>query len=99
MRETIGFVFTHHVSRIPLRTMFFRFIIYSILAYLAIRFIRRLLSPARPRGPRVATRAGGPAQLIRCQNCGMFVTQTSALLVGGREFCSRACAQKINRVV
>ena len=88
-------MFTHYD---PLTTMFFRFVLYCILAYLAIRFVRRLLSPARPRGPRVATRDGGPAQMIRCQNCGMFVTQTSALLVGGREFCSTACAQKTNRV-
>src|SRR5687768_11172153 len=105
MCDRSGFVFTNHASRItnhesritnPPTTMFFRFIIYCLLAYIVLRFVRRLLSPVRP--PRVASRNGGAAQLIRCQNCGMFVTQTSALLVGGREFCSRSCAQKTNKV-
>jgi len=78
--------------------MFFRFLIYSLLAYLAIRFVRRLLAPASGGGSRAATRRAGPAQMIRCENCGMFITQTSALLIGGREYCSKSCAQKPNRV-
>jgi len=76
--------------------MLLRFIIYTILAYLVLRFVRKLLSPSKP-----ATRAtGGPrsAQMIRCENCGMFITQASALLVAGREFCSKACAQQGSRV-
>lgn len=79
------------------KTMFFRFIVYCILAYLAIRFVRRLLSPP-VRGSSRAPREPTPSHMIRCENCGMFITQTSALLVGGREFCSRSCAQKVNSV-
>ena len=78
--------------------MFFRFIIYCVLAYLAIRFVRRLLAPAPGRSSRSAPREAGPAQMTRCESCGMFIIQTSALLVGGREFCSKSCAQKVNRV-
>ena len=78
--------------------MFFRFILYCILAYLALRFVRRLLSPGRLGGSRAAKREAMPAQMIRCENCGMFITQTSALFVAGREFCSKSCAQKVNRV-
>lgn len=83
---------THHESRF--RAMFFRFILYCILAYFAVRFVKRLLNPAPVRGSRAAARDDGPAPMIRCENCGMFIIQTSALLVGGREFCSKSCAQK-----
>ena len=72
----------------------FRFIIYCVLAYFAYRFVRRLLSPASGGG----SHAARPAQMIRCENCGMFITQTSALLAGGREYCSKSCVQKVNRV-
>lgn len=78
--------------------MFFRFIVYCVLAYLALRFVRRLLSPRSGAGSRAAKREAMPAQMIRCENCGMFITQTSSLLVAGREFCSKSCAQKVNRV-
>ena len=78
--------------------MSIRFLIYCVLAYLAFRFVRRLLTPATGGGVFKATRESGPAQMIRCDNCGMFITQTSAFLVGGREFCSKSCAQKVNRV-
>jgi len=77
--------------------MFLRFILYCILAYLALRLVRRLLTPTAG-SSRTATREARPAQMIRCENCGMFITQTSALLVGGREFCSKSCAQGVNRV-
>lgn len=76
----------------------FRFIIYCVLAYFAYRFVRRLLSPASGGGSGAATREARPAQMIRCENCGMFITQTSALLAGGREYCSKSCVQKVNRV-
>jgi hypothetical protein len=76
-----------------------KFILYCIVAYLALRFVRRLLSPLRSGGgSRAAKREAVPAQMIRCENCGMFITQTSSLLVAGREFCSKSCAQKVNRV-
>ena len=77
--------------------MFLRFIIYSVLTYLVIRFVRRLLSSGPRRQSRVRPREAGSAQMIRCESCGMFITQSSALLVGGREFCSKPCAQKVNR--
>ena len=80
------------------KIMFFRFIFYCILAYLAIRFVRRLLSPPVPGSSRATPREPTPSHMIRCENCGMFITQTSALLVGGREFCSSSCAQKVNSV-
>lgn len=78
--------------------MLVRFLIYSLLAYLAFRFVSKLLAPASHRSSKAAPRESGPAQMIRCENCGMFITQTSALLVGGHEFCSKSCAQKVNRV-
>jgi hypothetical protein len=91
---------TNHELRITFsEQMFFRFILYCVLAYFALRFVRRLLSPPRSvGGSRAAKREAVPAQMIRCENCGMFITQTSALLVAGREFCSKSCAQKVNRV-
>jgi|SRR6266705_61577 len=94
---------THHTSRITNHESrlgeMLKFIVYCVLAYLALRFVRRLLSPPRSvGGSRAAKREAVPAQMIRCENCGMFITQTSALLVAGREFCSKSCAQKVNRV-
>jgi hypothetical protein len=90
-----GGLVTHHSSRFRVMP---KFILYCILAYLALRFVKRLLSPASGRGSRPAPREARPAQMIRCENCGMFITQTSALLVGGREFCSKSCVQKVNKV-
>ena len=78
--------------------MFLRLLIYCVLAYLAFRFVRRLLSAAPGGVSRATPREARPAQMIRCENCGMFITQTSALLIGGRGFCSKSCAQKVNRV-
>jgi hypothetical protein len=86
---------TNHESRLGAMA---KFILYCILAYLALRFVRRLLSPRSGGGSRAAKREAMSAQMIRCENCGMFITQTSALLVAGREFCSKSCAQKVNRV-
>ncbi len=78
--------------------MFFRFIFYCILAYLVFRFVRRLLSPRSRQRSTAGTRRATSAQMIRCENCGMFITQSSAILAGGRDFCSRACAQKTDRL-
>ena len=86
---------TRHDS--SFRPMFFRFLIYCLLAYLAFRFVRRLLSPAPGVASGTNTRKVA-SQMIRCENCGMFITQTSALLVSGREYCSKSCAQKVNKV-
>lgn len=93
MRDRDPSLFTDHESV----SMLLRFILYSILAYLVLRFVRRLLAPARARGSRAPTDGARSAQMIRCESCGMFITQTSALLIGGREFCSKGCAKKANR--
>jgi hypothetical protein len=74
--------------------MFLRFIIYCILAYIALRLVRRLISPKAAQRSASGTRRVRAAQMIRCETCGMFITEGSAILAGGRDFCSRACAEK-----
>lgn len=85
-----------------------KLIIYIILLLLVIRFLRRfigrVLFPARS-----APRSGGPrrgqagahgqaSKMVRCQACGTFITESSALVVGGGGFCSKACAEsKLSR--
>lgn len=73
--------------------MLFRFLLYCFLAYLALRFIRWLMTPssARARRTRQARRT---AAMVRCQTCGMFITEKSALAVGGQDFCSRHCLER-----
>ena len=72
-----------------------RLIFYSIIAYFVIRFIRKFLAirpTASRRGLHVAaTRA---SQMVRCESCGTFVAETRALVIGSRDFCSKACAEK-----
>ena len=78
-----------------------KLILYFIIAYMLLRFARRMLSgfgsPAtsgreagRPRPapsePRISS-----SQTVRCDNCGVFVTEKSALLVGDKGFCSKSC--------
>jgi len=78
--------------------MWLRFIIYSILAYLILRFVRKLLAPAPGARARRSPNETRSARMVRCENCGTFVTQSSALLVAGREFCSRDCARTVKSV-
>jgi len=78
--------------------MLFRFIFYCVLAYLAWRFVRWLLTPS-PRRSGADRRARQVAPLVRCETCGMFVTESSALAVGGRDFCSRHCLEQRARQV
>jgi hypothetical protein len=78
--------------------MFYRFIIYCILAYVAFRFVRRLMSPRSRQRSSAGTRRATSAQMIRCENCGMFITESSAILVNGRDFCSSACAHRNDRI-
>jgi hypothetical protein len=73
--------------------MLFRFIFYCMLAYLAWRFIRWLIAPASARSGR-AGRVRRAAPMVRCQTCGMFVTESSALIAGGRDFCSPHCLEQ-----
>ena len=77
--------------------MLLRFISYCILAYLVLRFIRWLLAPS-PRRPAQGGRSRS-APMVRCEACGMFVTQSSALVAGGRDFCSRQCLEQRARRV
>jgi hypothetical protein len=77
----------------------FRLIIYVAIAYLVLRFVRRLLS-----GPDAGSRLGSnfgsrvrpgsrSGHMIRCDSCGMFVTESSALQLSGSNYCSRRCAE------
>jgi hypothetical protein len=82
--------------------MVFRFIIYTLLIYLGLWLIRRLVSSMAPATPtrRDSRRArAGPSarsktsRLVRCARCGMFIAESKALLVEDAGFCSRACAE------
>jgi hypothetical protein len=79
-----------------------RFIIYSIIAYFVLRFVGRLLETAlrlsKATHPRNINNAGEKppsSRMIRCELCGTFVTERSAVLVAGRRFCSTACAETL----
>ena len=71
-----------------------RLIFYSIIAYVVIRFIRKFLG-VRPSGSRSGLHVAGTrtSQMVRCESCGTFVTETRALVVGNKEFCSKACVE------
>jgi hypothetical protein len=73
--------------------MLFRFIFYCVLAYLAWRFVRWLVTPSPARASR-GGRGARAASMVRCESCGMFITQSSALVIGGRDFCSRQCLEQ-----
>lgn len=77
--------------------MIVRFILYTIIAYIALRCVRWLLTPARPR-PKTPARVRRSSDMVRCEACGMFITKSSALVGGNREFCSKLCLeQKVHR--
>jgi hypothetical protein len=77
----------------------FKIILYIVLAYMVLRFVRRLLTPSRANASRTSRRQGRSRQniissrTVRCENCGMFITEKSALMVGDTEFCSKKCAE------
>jgi hypothetical protein len=73
--------------------MLFRFLLYCLIAYLALRFIRWLVAPSPTRAAR-GGRKRRTAAMVRCETCGMFVTESSALVTGGQDFCSRACLEQ-----
>ncbi len=70
-----------------------RLIFYCIVAYLAMRFVRWLVTPSGAK-----SRRGVPpsrrATMVRCETCGTFVTERSALVAGGRDFCSQPCLEQ-----
>jgi hypothetical protein len=77
--------------------MFLRFILYSVIAYFVIRFVRSFISGAK--GAKLASgqtvgqqpRKKVAATMIRCESCGTFITENSALQAGNRLFCSNSC--------
>ncbi len=82
-----------------------RFIIYAVIAYLLLRFVRRFLRtlPAYVSpdiDPRANDRKKNPSQgreyssMVRCEICGMYVDQNRAFSVEERKFCSKACAEE-----
>jgi hypothetical protein len=74
-----------------------KFIIYSVIAYFVISFIKSLLSATKS-NPTTAAKSGSASRstdnslMIRCSACGTFVTQGSAIAIGNSRFCSNACA-------
>jgi hypothetical protein len=74
--------------------MLLKFILFLVLAYTLLRVVRWLGNPSPSGGRRVADRSPRAAHMIRCATCGLFVTQKSALVLGGREFCSKSCAEQ-----
>ena len=78
--------------------MLLRFITYCIVAYLVMRFIRWLLAPS-PRRSDKGGRLRHSAAMVRCEACGMFITQSSAVVAGGHDFCSRQCLEQRARRV
>ena len=74
--------------------MLFRFIFYTILAYIVIRVVRRFLGvpqvTSRQRQNVVSDRT---SRMVRCESCGTFVAETRALVRGNKDFCSKACAE------
>lgn len=80
-----------------------QFIFYIVVAYLLLGFVRRLLG-AKPREVRsgqrsAAGRTSNSSRLIRCAACGVFITESSAMVVGESGFCSKACAEgRVHRV-
>jgi hypothetical protein len=74
-----------------------KFIIYSVIAYFVISFIKNLIGaskspPRKAAQPGAASRSKDDALMIRCAACGTFITQGSAIAIGNNQFCSNACA-------
>lgn len=74
--------------------MLFKFILFLVFAYTLLRVVRWLGNQSPSAGRRTANRSPRAAHMIRCASCGLFVTQKSALTLGGREFCSKSCAEQ-----
>jgi hypothetical protein len=73
--------------------MLFKFILYSILVYLALRLVRWILTPSAS-SPKKTVRRAKSSQMVRCNACGMFITKGSALMEGGGDFCSKTCYER-----
>jgi hypothetical protein len=76
--------------------MVLRFILYSVIAYFVIRLIKNFFSGAK--NAKLATGQSGSrkrveATMIRCDSCGTFITESSALHSGNHLFCSNSCVK------
>jgi hypothetical protein len=77
-----------------------RLIAYSIITYLLLSFVRRVLdrslsaSRHRPVSGRPPARPVKSSVMVRCESCGTFVTRELTLSLGGKTFCSSACLEQ-----
>lgn len=80
-------------------TMLLRFVLYSIIAWLVIGFIKKLLRGVQQK-PAAAGRQAAPpprpvataALMVRCAACGTFIAESRAIIISGDGFCSQSCA-------
>jgi uncharacterized protein len=72
-----------------------RLVIVLIAIWLVLRIVRRYLAdrgtPPPASGPR------SPADMLRCDYCGMFVPRAEAVRAGDKHYCSRQHAQAARR--
>jgi hypothetical protein len=79
--------------------MFLKFLLYSVIAYFVIRFVRSFISGTKSAKIASGQAAGQKprktvaATMIRCDSCGTFITENSAMHAGNRLFCSNSCAK------
>lgn len=79
-----------------LGSMLLKFILYSVIAYFVIRLVKSLVIGAKSGGAikgQAGARKTVAATMIRCDSCGTFITQGSALSAGNQLFCSNSCAK------
>jgi hypothetical protein len=73
--------------------MVLRFILYSVIAYFVIRFIKSFFSGAKNAKLATGSRKRVAATMIRCDACGTFITESSAVPSGNHLFCSKSCVK------
>lgn len=62
--------------------MWLRVIIISLVIWLIIRLLKRLLSPGKPKqSPPVAN-------MVRCEYCNLFLPENEAVISGAHFYCS-----------
>lgn len=64
--------------------MLLRLLILTLVIYLALAGLRRLL-----RGRRPALEADGSVRMVRCRRCGLHVPEHEAVRQGEAYYCSR----------
>ncbi len=67
---------------------FLRIILVLVGLWMVLRLLRRALAN-RKTGPAPPT----PADMLRCQYCGVFVPRHDAVAADGRHYCSEAHAE------